>query len=90
MLTHAVHIVGLAAFDFHLDRAVRDLKAVLDVVNHYNWRYKRHPADKKEGPHAAQQQWRGLDKTDGWQDKYFRGNFLASRDRFFFPSSGGG
>ena len=62
---------------------------VLDIVNHYNWRYKRHPKDKKEGPNAAQQEWRGLDKTDGWQDKYFTGNFLASRDRFFFPVGGG-
>jgi phosphatidylserine/phosphatidylglycerophosphate/cardiolipin synthase-like enzyme len=62
---------------------------VLDVVNHYNWRYKRHPQGLKEGPQAAQQQWRGLDKTDGWQDKYFRGSFLASRDRFFFPPGGG-
>ena len=44
---------------------------MLDVVNHYNWRYKRHPADKKEGPQATAKQWRGLDKTDGWQDKYF-------------------
>ena len=44
----------------------------------------RHPPDKKEGPQPAQE-WRGLDKTDGWQDKYFTGNFLASRDRFFFP-----
>jgi phosphatidylserine/phosphatidylglycerophosphate/cardiolipin synthase-like enzyme len=60
---------------------------VLDVVNHYNWRYKRHPPEKKDGP-APAKPWSGLDRTDGWQDKYFKGSFLESRDRFFFPSAG--
>jgi phosphatidylserine/phosphatidylglycerophosphate/cardiolipin synthase-like enzyme len=59
---------------------------VLDIVNHYNWRFKRHPKHKTTGP-TASQPFRGLDKTDGWQDKYFTGSFLASRDRFFFPEA---
>jgi phosphatidylserine/phosphatidylglycerophosphate/cardiolipin synthase-like enzyme len=61
---------------------------VLDIVNHYNWRTQRHPKDKQEGPAAAKPGWSGLDKSPGWQDKYFKGSFLASRDRFFFPSGG--
>jgi hypothetical protein len=59
---------------------------VLDIVNHYNWRFKRHPKHKTSGP-KPRQPFRGLDKTDGWQDKYFTGSFLASRDRFFFPEA---
>ncbi len=54
---------------------------VLDIVNHYNWRYKL-TQDKKKGKKPT---FTKLDDHDGWQDKYFRGSFLASRDRFFFP-----
>jgi phosphatidylserine/phosphatidylglycerophosphate/cardiolipin synthase-like enzyme len=57
---------------------------VLDVVNHYNWRYKRHPKAKKSGPGVKDAKWKGLAKNPEWQDKYFKGSFLASRDKFFF------
>ncbi|MFN0124714.1 MAG: phospholipase D-like domain-containing protein, partial [Blastocatellia bacterium] len=55
---------------------------VLDVVNHYNWRFKLAQA-KLSG--ATKQAFQDLDEQDTWQDKYFRKNFLASRDLFFFP-----
>jgi phosphatidylserine/phosphatidylglycerophosphate/cardiolipin synthase-like enzyme len=55
---------------------------VLDVVNHYNWRYKLVQA-KKEG--KTEVAFKDLDEDDTWQSKYFRNNFLASRDQFFFP-----
>lgn len=54
---------------------------VLDVVNHYNWRY-RLLQDKKQ--HKTTQ-FVKLEHGDIWQDKYFEGDFLASRDKFFFP-----
>lgn len=55
---------------------------ILDVVNHYNWRYKL-VQDKKAGKSSS---FTDLDDTDSWQDKYFKGSFLASRDLFFFPA----
>jgi phosphatidylserine/phosphatidylglycerophosphate/cardiolipin synthase-like enzyme len=54
---------------------------VLDIVNHYNWRYSLVQA-QKSGKKASFTQ---LMHDDTWQDKYFKGSFLASRDRFFFP-----
>ena len=61
---------------------------VLDVVNHYNWRYNLGPGKKKPpAAAAASKRFTHLAKSDRWQDKYFRGSFLASRDRFFFPPS---
>jgi phosphatidylserine/phosphatidylglycerophosphate/cardiolipin synthase-like enzyme len=51
---------------------------VLDIVNHYSWRYQL-----KQGPKAFS----NLAEEDVWQDKYFKGNFLASRDQFFFPTT---
>jgi hypothetical protein len=56
---------------------------VLDVVNHYNWRNKLTEA-RKQGI-SLKRQFNDLDETDSWQNKYFRGNFLKSRDLFFFP-----
>jgi phosphatidylserine/phosphatidylglycerophosphate/cardiolipin synthase-like enzyme len=66
------------------NRAIAEAYAahVLDVVNHYNWRHKL-ISDKQQGkPSKA---FTDLDETDHWQDKYFKGNFLKSRDLFFFP-----
>lgn len=54
---------------------------ILDVVNHYNWRYKL-VKDAKVGKKSS---FTDLVSDDSWQDKYFKGSFLASRDRFFFP-----
>lgn len=56
---------------------------VLDVVNHYNWRNKITKAQKEGEKH--EQAFSDLDETDEWQNKYFKGNFLANRDLFFFP-----
>jgi phosphatidylserine/phosphatidylglycerophosphate/cardiolipin synthase-like enzyme len=54
---------------------------ILDVVNHYNWRYKL-VKDAKAGKKSS---FTDLANDATWQDKYFEGSFLASRDRFFFP-----
>jgi hypothetical protein len=34
MQPHAVHVIGLTPFDFHLDGRVRDAKLVLEIVCH--------------------------------------------------------
>lgn len=52
---------------------------VLDVVNHYKWRYKLQ-ALKAKG--QLDQAWQDLEETDVWQDKYFTSGFLESRDSF--------
>lgn len=57
---------------------------VLDVVNHYNWRHKLAETQKAGSDRKA---FSDLDQTDGWQNKYFKGIFLANRDLFFFPDS---
>jgi phosphatidylserine/phosphatidylglycerophosphate/cardiolipin synthase-like enzyme len=56
---------------------------VLDIVNHYNWRNKL--SEKKKQDENYKQAYYDLDETDQWQNKYFSGNFLKSRDQFFFP-----
>ena len=58
---------------------------VLDVVNHYNWRNKLVQAKKQGEP--LKSAFTDLNEEDWWQNKYFKGNFLASRDQFFFPGS---
>lgn len=58
---------------------------VLDIVNHFNWRNKL-AEDKKQGKTA--QSFTDLDESDNWQNKYFKGNFLKSRDLFFFAKTG--
>ena len=55
---------------------------VLDVVNHYKWRYKLQSLHKKGRLDEA---WQDLSNTDRWQNKYFDSGFLASRDRFVLP-----
>ena len=56
---------------------------VLDVVNHYNWRNKL-TETKKEGK-DIENAFSDLEETAEWQNKYFKGSFLESRDLFFFP-----
>ena len=58
---------------------------VLDVVNHYNWRNKLVQTKKQGEP--LKSAFTDLNEEDWWQNKYFKGNFLASRDQFFFPDS---
>jgi len=52
---------------------------VLDVVNHYKWRYKLQDLHKKGKLDTA---WKDLDDDDTWQDDYFNKGLLKSRDRF--------
>ncbi len=50
---------------------------ILDIVNHYSWRFRL----LKSGKGAFEE----LAQKDDWQDKYFKNSFLATRDQFFFP-----
>lgn len=52
---------------------------VLDVVNHYKWRYRLQQLSEANRMAEA---WQDLEDTDKWQDKYFKTGFLESRDRF--------
>jgi hypothetical protein len=52
---------------------------VLDVVNHYRWRYKLQDLHRQGRLGDA---WQDLEDGDTWQDKYFDSGFLASRDKF--------
>ncbi len=58
---------------------------ILDVVNHYNWRYTG--GSKEKDPQAMKRKVKALYDLTTWQDKYFKGNFLKNRDMFFFPGS---
>jgi phosphatidylserine/phosphatidylglycerophosphate/cardiolipin synthase-like enzyme len=60
---------------------------VLDIVNHYNWRRKLNEEARKAKAtgQPIEHAFDHLAKSDGWQDKYFEGSFLRSRDLFFFP-----
>ncbi len=53
---------------------------VLDVVNHFRWRYKLQELAAK---HKLQDAWSDLEEDDSWQDFYYRTYMLKSRDRFF-------
>ena len=55
---------------------------VLDVVSHFNFRNKL--AEQFKKTKRLDKAFQHLDKSDTWQDKYFKKNFLASRDEFFF------
>ena len=54
---------------------------VLDVTNHFSWRFKLTALWQAGKMGEA---WGDLDGTPAWQDKYFDGLQLASRDAFFF------
>ena len=54
---------------------------VLDVTNHFAWRSKLAYLNKQGKLATA---WGDLAETDRWQNKYFDGKGLASRDAFFF------
>ena len=56
---------------------------VLDVVNHYKWRYKLQDLYRKG---KLKEAWQDLEDDDKWQNKYFDSGFLASRDRFMLPA----
>jgi phosphatidylserine/phosphatidylglycerophosphate/cardiolipin synthase-like enzyme len=54
---------------------------VLDVYDHFRWRWYLQQAQKKD---QEQQAWQDLDETDHWQDKYFKPGSLASADVKFW------
>ena len=54
---------------------------VLDVYDHFRWRYRLQEANRRGHPEQA---WQDLDETDAWQDKYFVGDHLASADLLFW------
>jgi phosphatidylserine/phosphatidylglycerophosphate/cardiolipin synthase-like enzyme len=65
------------------NRAVAEAYAahVLDIYDHFRWRYRLQQA--KLGGHL-ETAWQDLDEGDGWQDKYFDGRMLASSDVAFW------
>jgi hypothetical protein len=54
---------------------------VLDVYDHFRWRYQLQKAALGGHPNIA---WQDLDETDSWQDKYFDPRRLASADVLFW------
>jgi hypothetical protein len=54
---------------------------VLDVYDHFRWRYRLQQAKLSGSPATV---WQDLDETDGWQKKYFDARFLASADTAFW------
>ncbi|WP_342618221.1 phospholipase D-like domain-containing protein [Rhodoferax sp. GW822-FHT02A01] len=54
---------------------------VLDVTNHFSWRYK---LSQLQHDNKLDQAWGDLSEKDTWQDKYFDHASDASRDGFFF------
>ena len=64
-------------------RAVAEAYAahVLDIYDHFRWRYQLQQAKLGGHPTTA---WQDLDETDGWQDKYYDGRALANADMAFW------
>lgn len=65
---------------------------VLDVVNHFKWRYKLQQKIAKAGAKTLAQkkkvldkEWNDLDEHDTWMDYYFGPNGFKSADRLFLP-----
>ena len=54
---------------------------VLDVYDHFRWRYRLQKASSSGHPDTA---WQDLEETDGWQDKYFDPQRLSSADTLFW------
>jgi phosphatidylserine/phosphatidylglycerophosphate/cardiolipin synthase-like enzyme len=54
---------------------------VLDVTNHFSWRYK---LSQLARDNKLEQAWGDLSEKDTWQNKYFNSQADASRDGFFF------
>lgn len=62
---------------------------ILDVVNHFKWRYKLQDKIKRSGAKTTKakeavlkKQWGDLDETDKWMDYYFDDNGFIKRDKF--------
>lgn len=69
---------------FRHDRALAEAYTthILDIVNHFNWRNKLQEHYQQHGD--LELAFQDLENDDTWQDKYYRGSFLANRDLFFF------
>jgi phosphatidylserine/phosphatidylglycerophosphate/cardiolipin synthase-like enzyme len=64
---------------------------VLDVVNHFKWRYKLQDKIKKSGAKTAKEieaaletGWHDLNEKDTWMNSYFNKDGFINRDRFLF------
>jgi phosphatidylserine/phosphatidylglycerophosphate/cardiolipin synthase-like enzyme len=62
---------------------------VLDIVNHFKWRYKLQDKIKKAGAKTKAQkekvlakEWNDLDETDSWMNYYFDENGFVDRNKF--------
>ncbi len=58
---------------------------VLDIVNHYKWRYK---LQKLHDEGKLDEAWQDLDENDKWQDKYFDPGYRAYYDAFVLANAG--
>jgi phosphatidylserine/phosphatidylglycerophosphate/cardiolipin synthase-like enzyme len=61
---------------------------ILDVVNHFKWRYKLQEKVKgkkgKELKDALTESWHDLDETDKWMDYYYKTNGDLKREQLLF------
>jgi len=61
---------------------------ILDVVNHFRWRYKLQEKVKgkkgKELKEALTESWHDLDETDKWMDYYYKANGDLKREQLLF------
>jgi phosphatidylserine/phosphatidylglycerophosphate/cardiolipin synthase-like enzyme len=75
------------------DKAIAQAYAthVLDIVNHFKWRYKLQDKILKAGAKTLAQkevvlkkEWNDLSESDEWMDYYFDETGFINRDRFIF------
>jgi phosphatidylserine/phosphatidylglycerophosphate/cardiolipin synthase-like enzyme len=75
------------------DKAIAEAYAthVLDIVNHFKWRYKLQDKIRKAGAKTTKEkeevlkkEWHDLDETDTWMNYYFNANGFINRDKFLF------
>jgi phosphatidylserine/phosphatidylglycerophosphate/cardiolipin synthase-like enzyme len=61
---------------------------ILDVVNHFKWRYKLQEKVRgkkgKELKEALTESWHDLDETDKWMDYYYKANGDLKREQLLF------
>lgn len=75
------------------DKAIAQAYAthVLDIVNHFKWRYKLQDKILKAGAKTTEQknavlakEWNDLSEKDSWMNYYFDANGFINRDKFIF------
>jgi phosphatidylserine/phosphatidylglycerophosphate/cardiolipin synthase-like enzyme len=64
---------------------------VLDIVNHFKWRYKLQDKIKKSGAKTVKEKeevlekgWHDLEESDKWMNYYFNSNGFINRNKFIF------